>query len=175
MNHELLIEWDTVYLSRLEEYSFPTRDSITKILEESILTTLQEEQLQLPCEISVYLTDNEGIQAINKEHRDKDTATDVLSFPMFELQAGIPPNNPEYLDPETKLLPLGDMVLSLDRAKAQGEEFGHGFEQEVRYLVLHSVLHLLGYDHLDEGEQKKQMRQREKEILPLLPKGENNT
>ena len=74
----------------------------------------------------------------------------------------------EYADPGTGLVPLGDMVISLERAKAQGEEFGHGTRREVAYLAVHSVLHLLGYDHMDEGPMKAQMRQREEAILGQL-------
>ena len=92
---------------------------------------------------------------------------DVLSFPMFELAPGETPGE-EDADPATGLVPLGDMVLSLERAKAQAEEFGHSVEREVSYLAVHSVLHLLGYDHMDEGEMKAQMRGREEDILGAL-------
>jgi probable rRNA maturation factor len=88
---------------------------------------------------------------------------------MFQMPAGIIPENLEILtDPETGLLPLGDMCISLERAKAQAEEFGHSLEREVGYLTVHSVLHLLGYDHLDEGPMKAQMRKREEEIMDLM-------
>ena len=96
-----------------------------------------------------------------------DRPTDVLSFPMFELVPGEKPGA-EDADPDTGLVPLGDMVLSLERATAQAEEFGHSVEREVSYLAVHSVLHLLGYDHMDEGEMKAQMRGREEAILGTL-------
>ena len=120
-----------------------------------------------PCEVDVLFTDDEGIHQINLEQRDVDCATDVLSFPMFDLQPGEHPTQ-EDADPGDNLVPLGDMVISLERAKAQGEEYGHGTRREVAYLAVHSVLHLLGYDHMDEGPMKKQMRQREEEILGTL-------
>ena len=88
---------------------------------------------------------------------------------MFDLKPGTPPA-PEDVeaDPGAGLVPLGDMVISLERAQAQGEEFGHGTQREVAYLAVHSVLHLLGYDHLDEGPMKAQMRAREEAILEGL-------
>ena len=84
---------------------------------------------------------------------------------MFDLTPGQPPEDEEDLDPETGLCPLGDMCISLERAAAQAREFGHSLEREVSYLAVHSVLHLLGYDHLDEGPMKRQMREREEAIL----------
>ena len=97
-----------------------------------------------------------------------DKPTDVLSFPMFELTPGVVPTMQDVeADPETGLVPLGDMVLSVERAQAQGEEYGHG-ERELAYLAVHSILHLLGYDHLDEGPMKAQMRAREEAILSKL-------
>ena len=96
--------------------------------------------------------------------------TDVLSFPMFDLTAGEPPQDwQEYIDPGTGLCPLGDMCISLERAEAQAKEFGHSAKREVGYLTIHSMLHLLGYDHLDEGEQKRQMRGREEAIAAQIP------
>ena len=137
------------------------------LLDRVISATLEAEGVALPCEISVLLTDDAGIHQINREMREVDRPTDVLSFPMFDLEPGQHLEDGEE-DPETGLVPLGDMVLSLERAKAQGEEYGHGTRREVAYLAVHSVLHLLGYDHMDEGPMKKQMRQREEEILGTL-------
>ena len=96
-----------------------------------------------------------------------DRPTDVLSFPMFELEPGEKPRA-EWAEPDTDKVPLGDMMLSLERARAQAEEFGHSPEREVCYLAVHSVLHLLGYDHLDEGPMKARMRAREEAILGKL-------
>ena len=120
---------------------------------------LMEEQVDEPCELSVLLTDDEGIHALNREFRQVDRPTDVLSFPMGET------------DPRTGRYLLGDMVLNTDRAKAQGEELGHGADHEISYLTVHSVLHLLGYDHVDEGEMKRAMRAREKVIMKRLEPG----
>ena len=113
------------------------------------------------------LTDDGGIHEINRELRQVDRPTDVLSFPEFELTPGQLPG-PEDADPGTGLIPLGDMVLSMERVAAQAREYGHSKRRELSYLVTHSVLHLLGYDHLDEGPMKAQMRAREEAIMALL-------
>ena len=105
------------------------------------------------CVVSVMLTDDEGIRELNREFRGVDAATDVLSFPMGDEEPG------------TGKTLLGDMMINISRCEKQGEEFGHGFEREIQYLTVHSVLHLLGYDHVDEGEEKALMRRREKEIM----------
>ena len=132
--------------------------------------TLNAEKIDADCEINVLLTNDRGIRAINAASRNIDKATDVLSFPMFQLEAGNPPQDwSEYLDIETGMCPLGDMCISVERATAQAKEFGHSLKREVGYLTIHSMLHLLGYDHLDEGEQKKQMRTREEAIAATIP------
>lgn len=132
-----------------------------------IRTALEAEGVDFPCEIDVRLTDDGGIHEINREMRGVDRPTDVLSFPMFDLRPGELPGA-EDADPGTGLVPLGDMVISLERAAAQAKEYGHSNRRELAYLVTHSVLHLLGYDHLDEGPMKAQMRAREEEILKAL-------
>ena len=143
---------------------------VSSIIKTCINATLEAEKVTAPCEINVLVTNDRGIHAINKASRDIDRPTDVLSFPMFELEAGNPPEDwDEYLDMETGLCPLGDMCISLERAIAQANEFGHSARREVGYLTIHSMLHLLGYDHLDEGPQKAQMRAREEAIAALIP------
>ena len=134
-----------------------------------IAAVLEAENVNVPVEINVLVTDDQGIRAINKAYRDVDRETDVLSFPMFELTPGqLPENWDDFKDPETQMVPLGDMAISLERAKAQAKEFGHSAKREVGYLTIHSVLHLLGYDHMDEGPMKKQMRAREEVVLAKL-------
>lgn len=143
---------------------------ISSIIARCIETTLKAEGITVPCEINVLVTNDRGIHAINKASRNVDKPTDVLSFPMFAFTPGDPPTDwKAYLDPETGMCPLGDMCISLERATAQAKEFGHTVKREVGYLTIHSMLHLLGYDHLDEGEQKKQMRSREEEIAATIP------
>ena len=158
MNHEILMETE---VDGAEPYA--------ALLRRVIPAALEAEGVRFPCEVDVLFTGDAGIHAINLEQRGVDRPTDVLSFPMFDLKPGTPPA-PEDVeaDPGTGLVPLGDMVLSLERAEAQGAEYGHGPEREAAYLAVHSVLHLLGYDHLDEGPQKRQMRAREEAILEGL-------
>lgn len=143
---------------------------ISNNIRKCIQATLDAEGIDVRCEINVLVTDNAGIRVINRESRNLDKSTDVLSFPMFQLEAGNPPKDwSDYQDPATGLVPLGDMCISLERAIAQAEEFGHSTRREVGYLTIHSMLHLLGYDHLDEGEQKRQMRSREEAIAAAIP------
>ena len=130
----------------------------------TVRAALRAEGVDLPCEINVLITDDEGIRRINDAMRDLDQPTDVLSFPMFELEPGEKPRA-EWAEPDSGKVFLGDMMISLERTQAQAEEFGHSPEREVCYLAVHSVLHLLGYDHLDEGPMKAQMRAREEAIL----------
>ena len=137
------------------------------LIRRTIRTALAAEGMTLPCEIDVLLTDDAGIHEINREMRQVDKPTDVLSFPEFALKPGELPTI-ENADPGTGLIPLGDMVLSMERVAAQAKEYGHSKRRELAYLVTHSVLHLLGYDHLDEGPQKQQMRAREEAILAEL-------
>lgn len=137
---------------------------ISSVISRCVEAVLDAEGVKVPCEINVMVTNDKGIQAINKAYRQIDKPTDVLSFPMFQLEPGMPPEGDEYLDPETQMCPLGDMAISLERAIAQAKEFGHSVRREVGYLTIHSMLHLLGYDHMDDGPQKAQMRQHEERI-----------
>ena len=148
---------------RLQEVAF------TKILEAASEVFRQE--FDLPAEeeermeVSLTITDEESIRQINREYRDIDRVTDVLSFPLNELTPGeFDPEECER-DLDTGAVLLGDMMISVPRCESQGEEFGHGYEREIMYLTVHSVLHLLGYDHVDDGEEKRRMRKREKEIM----------
>ncbi len=142
---------------------------VSAIIRRCVEATLAAEGIKVPCEINVLITNDRGIHTINQASRGIDRPTDVLSFPMFQLEAGTPPQDwEEYLDPDTGLCPLGDMCISLERARAQAKEFGHGVRREIGYLTIHSMLHLLGYDHLDEGPMKKQMRGREEAIAATI-------
>lgn len=135
-----------------------------------INAVLKQEGVPVKCEINVLVTDDKGIRTINRTSRNIDKPTDVLSFPMFELAPGkLPGDWTPFQDPDTGLVPLGDMCISLERAVAQAQEFGHTTRREVGYLTIHSMLHLLGYDHLDEGPQKRQMRAREEAIASEIP------
>ena len=152
------------------QFKVQVTEELEKTIKEVIEYTLTEEELIIDNEVSVIFIDNEEIKEINLSTRKINEITDVLSFPMLHY-----PSNKVfkevYLNYEFDLsdifdgrLVLGDVALSLERAKEQSEEFGHSFTRECAYLTVHSILHLLGYDHIEEG-QKKVMRKREEEIL----------
>ena len=142
-------------------------------LKNVINKALIEEEVTIPCEVSLVFVDNSEIKEINNETRGIDRATDVLSFPMLDYEDK-KVFKECYKDFDFDItykdgneLVLGDIVLSLERAKEQSIEYNHSFQREASYLVVHSVLHLLGYDHMEE-EDKRKMRKREEEILNEL-------
>jgi len=137
------------------------------LIRKTVRTALSCEGVTLPCEVDILVTDDAGIHAINREQRAVDAPTDVLSFPALELRAGEKPTGDDA-DPGTGLVPLGDMVLSYERVAAQAKEYGHAKSRELAYLVTHSVLHLLGYDHMDEGAEKALMRAHEEAVMDKL-------
>ena len=155
-----------VYLSR-EKRSLGQL-SAKHMISRAVKAALKAENITVPCEISVLLTDDEGIQALNREFRKVDSSTDVLSFPANEFTPGGFDLELAERNPKTGRVVLGDMALSLEHAIAQGREFGHGTKREIQYLTVHSVLHLLGYDHVDEDTGKREMRFREKEIMARI-------
>ena len=129
------------------------------LVRKAILATLDYEGVDVDCEVSVTFTDNEGIHAINKEFRNIDRPTDVLSFPQVNYDEG-----EELMEGDM----LGDIVLSLERAREQAAEFGHSFERECAFLCAHSTLHLLGYDHELSDEDDADMRRRQSEIMEKM-------
>ena len=134
----------------------------TKLLvRKACIATLIEEEFCDNAEVEVKFVDDEQIKEYNNEYRDIDKSTDVLSFPLGE-------NGIYDTNPETGNKMLGDIVISVEHAVAQGELYGHGLRREIAYLTVHSMLHLLGYDHVDEGIQKAQMREKEEVILTKL-------
>ena len=155
------------YIPVTAEVPGAASDSNCALIRKTIRTALEAEGVTVPCEVDVLLTDDEGIHAVNLEMRGVDRPTDVLSFPSFDFRPGEVPGEGDA-DPATGLVPLGDMCLSMERVKAQAAEYGHSNRRELAYLVTHSVLHLLGYDHLDEGEEKALMRAHEDVIMDKL-------
>lgn len=134
----------------------------TKLLvRKACIATLTEEKFTDDAEVDVTFVDDEQIKEYNSQFRNVDKSTDVLSFPLGE-------NGVYDTDPETNKKMLGDIVISVEHAVAQGELFGHGLRREIAYLTVHSMLHLLGYDHIDEGLQKAIMREKEEIILKKL-------
>ncbi len=128
-------------------------------IEKVIALVLDSENIDVDGEVSILLVDNDRIRALNHEYRDKDVETDVLSFPQYDSikDDGF----------DDTYLYLGDIVISLEKAKEQASGFGHTYEREILYLVVHSVLHLLGYDHMVD-EEKSEMRLKEKEIFKKI-------
>lgn len=135
-----------------------------KLIKEVVSRVLEEEKVLPEVDVYITLTNNEEIHKINKEYRDVDRPTDVLSFPMYERDgiAGLKNDTDDEIE---KI--LGDIIVSIEKVREQAKEYGHSFERELAYLVTHGMLHLLGYDHMIE-EEKAVMRKREEEILETL-------
>lgn len=131
------------------------------LIKRALKTTLAHESFIRDAEISLTFVDNEGIRELNRTYREKDSATDVLSFPLYDFYAGETPLGDGRVE-------LGDIVLSLERAKEQAEELGHSYEREAAFLCVHSVLHLLGYDHERSPEDEEIMCSRQREIMKKL-------
>ena len=132
---------------------------IEKAIKDVCVAVMEEEECDFDAEISVTLVDNDTIRSINKEQRDIDRATDVLSFPMLEFDED---------DMDGELVMLGDIVISMERAREQANEFGHSFLREVAFLTAHSMLHLLGYDHVDDKEGEEIMCEKQERVLTSL-------
>lgn len=161
-----------IYLDNRQE-EIKVSEELIKDMEKVIYFALKEEEVENECEVSLVLVNNDEIREINNDNRNIDKATDVLSFPMLDYPKGKvfkdvykeKEFDEVYLDGEE--LVLGDIVLSLEKALEQSKEYNHSYEREVFYLIVHSILHLLGYDHMIE-EEKVIMRKREEEILNKL-------
>ena len=145
-------------LFRDDQNTIKTGCSLKRAVKNAARHTLAEEGFEDDAELSVTFTDDEGIRALNREYRDKDTPTDVLSFPMYSMKGGDVPEAGENVV-------LGDVVLSLERVGAQAKEIGNSFLREASFLTVHSVLHLLGYDHEASSEDEEKMFSRQREIM----------
>lgn len=156
---ELFIEnsQDRVEISRELE------DTLKRVCEK----TLSYEKCDFNAEISISIVDNEEIKRLNYEFRGKDMPTDVLSFPILEFDQDRNIIDSEF-DTDGENIVLGDIVISAERAKEQAKSFGHSFLREVSFLTVHSMLHLLGYDHVDDPEGEREMCRKQEEILRLL-------
>jgi len=135
---------------------------LKRLVRLAVEATLAYEAVARELEVSVTFTDDEGIQRLNRNYRKIDKPTDVLSFPLFDFEGDEDAISEEICDM------LGDIVISLERAAAQAEEFGHSFEREVAFLTVHSMLHLLGYDHETSEEDELDMRRRQTAIMEML-------
>ncbi|WPX09973.1 rRNA maturation RNase YbeY [Caldicellulosiruptor danielii] len=137
---------------------------ISKIIEESVVNTIKVFLEEENFEISVLIVDNNFIKELNRNYRNVNKETDVLSFPIFEFKNGKLLEDIVIMEDE---IPLGDIVISIEKAAQQAKEFGHSLEREVAYLTVHSVLHLLGFDHIEEDD-RKVMREYEEQILQSM-------
>ena len=149
-------------------FDFQAEETALLVIEK----VMEVEQCPFSVEVNLLLTDNEGIREYNKQMREIDSATDVLSFPglffeepsVFEIEEG---EQADYTDPETGNVILGDIIISVDKVFAQAEEYGHSVRREFAFLVAHSMYHLCGYDHMTEAEAEI-MEQKQEKILALL-------
>ncbi len=140
----------------------PITYKLKRLVRLAVEATLAYEEYHNTAEVSVTFTDNAGIKKLNKKYRKIDKETDVLSFPLFDFEGSEEPPVDEMANM------LGDIVVSLEKAKAQAEEYGHSFEREVAFLCVHSTLHLLGYDHETSEEDELDMRQRQTAVMQML-------
>ena len=144
-----------------EQDIVPVDGGMRSLIRSAVLETLKSENFSMDCEVSVTFTDNAGIQILNREYRGKDAPTDVLSFPMFDFTT-------EEIPAGETLVPLGDIVLSLERAREQAAEYGHSFRREAAFLTVHSTLHLLGYDHEISTAADADMQRRQRTVLQKM-------
>ena len=146
-----------------DQDKFPVTYKLKMLLRRAVDATLAYEQYGNPCEVSITLTDNEKIHALNKQYREVDKPTDVLSFPLVDFEG-------EGCEPaaDEPMVSLGDIVISLEKAADQAEEFGHSLDREVAFLCVHSMLHLLGYDHELGEDEDADMRRRQRAIMDML-------
>ena len=155
----------TIEYEAEKKLKLPYEEIIRDVVNES----LDYEKCPYEAEVSVILTDNAAIREINRDHRGIDAPTDVLSFPMVDYEAPADFDHVEeavedYFNPETGELMLGDIVISVDKVEEQAEKYGHSQTRELAFLVAHSMLHLCGYDHMEDGE-RLLMEARQNEIL----------
>ena len=143
--------------------------AFNEAIESAVKAALDYEKVAQGCDVCIIVTDDENIRELNREHREIDRATDVLSFPMLELRPGEEIKvSPLELDEETGTVMLGDIVISSERARVQAEEYGHSELREVSFLTVHGILHLLGYDHELSEEDEKLHFSRQEEILDAM-------
>ncbi len=133
--------------------------SLKRLVRRAVIYSLDHEGFFNNAEVSVTFTDNEGIRKLNLQYRGIDKPTDVLSFPLTDYEGGEEPPADE------EAVSLGDIVISLERAREQADEFGHSFVREIAFLTVHSMLHLLGYDHVNSDEEDREMCKKQKQIL----------
>ncbi|MBO4391618.1 MAG: rRNA maturation RNase YbeY [Lachnospiraceae bacterium] len=147
-------------------------EELLELIRKVVIAACDHEKCEYEAEVNVTLTDNANIQEMNRDFRGIDSATDVLSFPLIEYEAPadfshVEDPEADCFNPDSGELMLGDIVISLERAAEQAENYGHSFEREVGFLTAHSMLHLMGYDHIEDSE-RLEMEKRQEEILQNL-------
>lgn len=155
-----------------KQRKFEITKDIKSVIEKVILKALELENIKIPVEVSVALMNNTGIRRFNSMYRSINKSTDVLSFPMYEKKVLKDIFNKGAVQ-TNEFIPLGDILISLEKTEKQAEEYGHAFKRELGYLTAHGILHLLGYDHLKDLE-RMEMRKREEEILNALELSRQN-
>lgn len=148
-----------IITNKQKEVKIPT--GLRMLIRRCCNAVLKMENFEGSVEVSVTLVNNAQIKELNAQYRDKDRVTDVLSFPMGE-------NGIYDIDPTTGAKLLGDIVISMETAIEQADRFGHSLQREIGYLTAHSMLHLLGYDHEDNGLQRMHMREKEEQVMTQL-------
>ena len=148
-----------IYIDMTDEQKLPLPEDIEKLIEDCARESLNEEEIAEDAELSVTFTDNENIRKLNNEFRQIDRETDVLSFPLGDESFEVNPDNDAVL--------LGDIVISLEKARSQAEEYGHSFRREIAFLLTHSLFHLLGYDH-ETPDEEKEMFEKQERVLERL-------
>ena len=147
-----------------EPQELAVSEQAESVVRRAIEATLQYENFSADAEVSITFCNDEYIHELNRQYREKDASTDVLSFPMFDADEEVPTFD--------EILPLGDIVLNLDRTALQATELGHSFLREIAFLTVHSTLHLLGYDHERSAEEDEEMCRKQREIITVLENGE---
>ena len=158
-----MISRTKIYFTNETQERVPRR--VRTLIKRAVAESLDYEGFCNHAEVSVTFVDNEGIRALNSQYRGIDAATDVLSFPLTDFEGGEQPPIDE------QSVSLGDIVISLERAREQATEFGHSYEREVAFLCVHSMLHLLGYDHVNSKQEDADMRARQRDILEKMGLG----
>ncbi|SNU07982.1 probable rRNA maturation factor [Lachnospiraceae bacterium] len=167
MSLDCIMSFMNIYIDNTIEEDLP--DYYEEIIEDTVRGTLEYLKCPYECELSVTITDNDGIHTINMDERGIDSPTDVLSFPMLDFDS---PNDlsyverypQDYFNPESKELLLGDIVISKEKVDEQSAEYGHSAKRELAFLVVHSMLHLFGYDHIKD-EDRLIMEEMQRNIL----------
>ncbi len=159
----------TVLIENLQE-KIKVGEDMLELVKRAVDSSLEFEKFDMPSEIGIMFVDNERIREINREHRNIDKPTDVLSFPIVDMYEGVINSDEGDFDLDEEVLLLGDIIISLEMTKLQAEEYGHSFERELAFLITHGVFHLLGYDH-DSPEREEKMISKQYSVLEILNLG----